>query len=206
MRILAVCDERYEVATRRVVGEGATIVTSPPVFAAEFKPSWLADRDFIYIDLNGQSGSAYLYSGPELQSAALSAQAVRAARVDGAIVFATVCHFPETPFLGAFLEAGAKAVIAGEGWNYGGSAQRLVGAQHLARYLLQGLEIGWDVRRAFASARHRLARSLSAWVLDPVETRDTLAFRLWRARDEDFAGEGAGHDDGRRGGRDGEHG
>jgi hypothetical protein len=184
MRILALCDQWYEEATRKVVGERARVVTCPPTFASDVEPGWLGGYDFIYVDLHGQPGSAYLYAGRKQELAALSVPVVRKANLKGTVVFAATCFLPHTPFLKAFLASGATAVMGGYGTNYG-AAHRLVGAQHLAKFTIQGLMAGWDLETAFNAGLHRLRRNLMAWVLDPRETADTLEFRIWRAGDDE---------------------
>ena len=180
MRVLAVCDQRYAVATREVVGRGAGMITSPPVFAGDWLPGWLgAGWDFIYVDLHGQPGSVYLYSGPNQAQAALSVRMVRGADLRGAVVFAATCYLPSTPFLDAFLGSGALAVVAGRGENWG-TRRRLSGAQILAKYLLEGLRAEMELGTAFRWAKQRLRRKVTAWLTSPKATADALRFEIWR--------------------------
>lgn len=176
LKILAYCDQRYEQATRRVVGEGAMIVTSPPAFAGDVE---LEGYDLIYLDLHGQPGSVYLYSGPETDRAALSVWAVRAANLDGAIIFATTCYLPQTPFVRAFLDAGASAVIGGDGENWG-TSERLSGAQVLALLTLRALVAGRELDDALKKAKRKLHFSLLRRLWDRKATADALQFQIWR--------------------------
>lgn len=178
------CDQRYAAATREVVGRGVNIITSPPVYAGDWDPDWLgAGWDFIYVDLHGQPGSVYLYSGPSQAQAALSVRVVRAAVLEGTVVFAATCYLPSTPFLDAFLGSGATAVVAGRGENWG-TRRRLSGAQILAKYLLEGLRAEMELGTAFRWAKQRLRRKMTAWLMSPKATADALRFRIWRAPPE----------------------
>lgn len=179
VNILAYCDKRYQVATRRVVGDDAEVLTSPPVYAIDFQPDWLAGRDLIYLDLHGQPGSVYLYSGLDQDRAALHVIQVRTAKLGGAVVFATTCHLPETPFLQAFLEAGAGAVIGGGERNYG-ARRRLSGAQVLARGLLIALRAGQGIDDAFKLAKLVVRMDPLRWLADRKATVDALQFEIWR--------------------------
>ena len=177
MRVFAYVDQRYQYATRAVVGNEATLLTSPPVFAADFNSIWLNGQDFIYIDLHGQPYGVYLYSGPGQLSGALGLATVRHARLSGAVVFATTCYLPRSHFLEAFLTAGARAVIAGAGVNWG-TRGRLSGAQLLARSVLRQIESGLPVEAALAEAKRRLRLSpRRLWEREATE--DALAFRLF---------------------------
>lgn len=177
MHIFAYVDQRYQNATRKVVGEGATLLTSPPIYAADFNPEWLEGYDLIYLDLHGQPGSVYLYSGEEGRMAALSLKVVRAARLGGAVVFATTCHLPNTHFLDAFLDAGASAVIAGMGLNWG-KQTRASGAQLLAMLTIRAMKAGKAFDVALADAKARLRFSLQR-LLDRDATEDALAFQAY---------------------------
>lgn len=179
MNVLAYCDKRYQVATRRVVGDEAEVLTSPPVHAADFQPDWLAGRDLIYLDLHGQPGSVYLYSGEDQDRAALHVDQVREVALDGAVVYATTCYLPETPFVEAFLEAGASAVIGGGERNYG-TRHRMSGAQVLAKGLLSALRTGYAVDDAFKRAKLWLQVDPLRWLVDRKATADTLQFKIWR--------------------------
>lgn len=185
MRVLAYCDERYLLATRAVVDRGAKtlmLITSPPTYAREFDPGWLAEWDVIYLDLHGQPDSVYLYSGAHQETAALKVDTVRQAQLGGAVVIATTCYLPETPFIAAFLAAGASAVIGGEGTNFGGRT-RLAGAQVLARLVLKRLEQGDPAEKALGYAQKVMARNLRLRFLEREATEDALAFKLFKRKE-----------------------
>lgn len=177
MRILAYTDQRYAVATRQVVGVGATILTSPPLYAADVSASMLQGYDLIYIDLHGDPGSVYLYSGKPALQAALKLDTVLGSNLTGCVVLATTCYLPQTKFIEAFLNAGARAVIAGDGENYG-DRTRLSGAQVLAHKFIEcytgnaGTALEW--------AKQSMQSSLWARFFQRKATADALQFRLFQ--------------------------
>lgn len=177
MRILAYVDLRYQNATRRVVGSEAIILTSPPIGAADVNAEWFEDQDLIYLDLHGRSSSVYLWSGPSGLSPALGLRTVQTMRLGKAVVFSTTCYLPETQFVDAFLKAGALAVIAGEGQNWG-TQERISGAQELALHLIRYMETGKPVKVALQMAKRRLRYSLSR-VRDRQAAEDALEFKLF---------------------------
>lgn len=181
LRILAITDKRYVRSTLEVVGEEGDILVSPPLTASEIQPSWLEGYDVIYIDLHGLPGSAYLYAGENQDLPGLSFKTVRQAWLDGAIVVATSCHLPSTPFVDAFLAGGARAVIAGEDVNFGGRT-RASSAQRLAMdviFFLRAAGADWDVQEILDKAKTRLGREFGS-LFRPRITRDALAFKLYQ--------------------------
>lgn len=178
MKILAYTDRRYLAATRKVVGRGADILMSPPLYAAHISGDLLCCYDAIYLDLHGEPGDDHLFSAG---GAAMTLRAVQGAQMHGTTVIATTCHLPETPFLDAFLGAGA-VVIGGAGRNWG-TRRRLSGAQVLARYIIRALKRGATPEYALAQAKRRLRYSLKRLV-DKAASDDALEFRIWR-RDGD---------------------
>lgn len=179
MRVLAIYDERYAAATVKVVGQGATLLSAPPYVAREMTPARLERYDVLYLDLHGQPGSVYLYYGAPALQAALHVDTIRQANLAGAVVFATTCYLPATPFLHAFLQAGARAVIAGEGVNYAGRT-RLAGAQLLARLVLRRLERGQAVEQALAEGLQVMRANLRLRLFERQATEDTLGFKVYR--------------------------
>lgn len=184
MRIFAYVDQRYQHATRKVVGEEATVLTSPPIYAFDFNPEWLEGYDLIYLDLHGRPNSIYLYSGEEGLSGALDVKHVFNARLGGAVVFATTCHLPDTKFLSAFLDAGASAVIAGAGLNWG-NRTRISGAQLLAALTIRALRAGKTADDALIEAKRRLRFSIHR-LRDWGATIDALLFNVY-VRSDDYA-------------------
>lgn len=179
MNVLAYCDERYLKITRQVAGERATVISSPPLFAGNIEPTRLSGHDLLYIDLHGQPGSVYLYSGPKQSWGALHVDAVRAANLRGTVVFATTCYLPQTPFLQAFLDAGALAVIGGQGRNWS-TSKWLSGATLLAQLFAQQMANGLKPLDALHNAKTLLSRRMVKRLLYRNATADAMNFRIWR--------------------------
>jgi len=188
VRILAYCDWRYLAATRRVVGEGkeTMIVSSPPLFASHILPEFLEGYDLLYLDLHGlpQSGFLYTQTYNKAGDFALNFQTVRRADLDGTVVVATTCYLPETPFVNAFLHAGAAAVIGGSGANYG-SRRRLSGAQALAKHVIRNLQRDVAPAAALGRAKKRLRRDKRRMILERTATKDALAFKLFTKQESE---------------------
>lgn len=187
MNIFAYVDRRYQFSTRKVVGEEATVLTSPPIYAYDFNSEWLEGHDLIYLDLHGRSRSVYLYSGDEWDGA-LDVRHVLDAKLGGAIVFATTCHLPDTKFIGAFLDAGASAVIAGAGVNWG-ARTRISGAQLLAALTIRALRAGRMVDIALVEAKRKLRFSFHR-LRDWEATEDALQFNAY-VRSDNYGRNGA---------------
>ena len=186
IRIFAYCDQRYKVATKKVVGEGALIATSPPWLAHSVKPEWFTYKDIIYLDLHGEPGSIYMWSGPEQDIPALNAKMFDQVSVGGAVIIASTCYLPKTPFLRAFLEAGAEAVIGGDGKNWG-NQRTLTGSQLLAADVIKALRAGVAVGEALQKAKHKLSRNWRRFIGRP-KTRaaiaDALEFKIFTGEDK----------------------
>jgi hypothetical protein len=179
MHILALTDERYLEATRQVVGKRATVLTCPPTFASDLTPADLEGYSLIYVDLHGQPESVYLRAGEGQDLPALNAQTVRQADLAGTVVFATTCYLPQTPFLPAFLQAGAVAVVGGDGENWG-KRKKPVGAQSLAAKMLARMRAGGvGLPEALEQAKREMRWSLEN-LLDRKATQDALRFEIYR--------------------------
>lgn len=178
MNIIAYTDARYVTATRQLVSDAARVITSPPTYARDVQPEWFTGYDVVYLDLHGLAGSVYLYSGQHAENAALSVETVRAMQLNGAVVFATTCFLPQTPFVKAFLQAGASAVIGGDGENFGGKT-RLTGAQVLARLVLRELRDAHPVQAAVDRAKKVLRANLRFQLFDRRSAEDALQFKLF---------------------------
>lgn len=189
MNVLAYCDAAFLPATRRVLGEQGLILTCPPHTLETLPPATLEGRDFIYLDLHGAAGRATLYGGGGAVPA-LHVDTVRAADLTGTVVFATTCYLPETPFLDAFLQAGA-VVVAGPARNYRYSPE--LGRLFRRAYAGDSGELfiprrpgpaRWPTLAqratvALARAKQLLARQLWRWVASVPAMRDALAFQVY---------------------------
>jgi hypothetical protein len=136
----------------------------------------LAGYEVIYLDLHGEADRDYLFTTDGIP--VLDLETVRKAKLGGAVVVATSCYLPESGFVEALLEAGARAVIAGRGQNYG-AIWWLTGAQALARAVLRGLKRGLVIENALAEAKWQLRRSVLR-MLSRRAVEDALAFQVFR--------------------------
>lgn len=162
----------------------------PPFTAETVGPELLEGYDVLYLDLHGKPGSFYLWAGKMQDVAALSVETVRGADLTGCVVFALSCYLPETPFLAAFVGAGAT-VIGGEGPNYGGRFI-LSGAQLVAQRLLTAMrQEGWTPADGLQPVLDAAAGTVT---LHEDALADALAFRMWGegAQGGDGAGEQGG--------------
>jgi len=179
MKILVLTDKRY-LGAALAVAPGADVWCFPPMTAGDFRPEFLEGYDFIYVDLHGQPESVYLYCDEGESTAAISAQTVRAAEISDAVVFMTTCYGPETPFVKAFLEAGARAVVAGSGVNWG-TRKRLSGAQLLGKYFMErmdpGISLGDSLGAAKAKLKQKGMKSMRKSIREAA--RDALEFELF---------------------------
>ena len=128
MRVFAYCAANYEQATRRAAG--VPPVCCPPVWADTLDLSLLENNDLLFFNLHSLAdipaflGTKY---GPPI---ALRATQLAEVDLGGAVVFAENCYLGDSqhPMRQALLDAGASAVIAGAGLNYGSTGQDLKGA------------------------------------------------------------------------------
>ena len=176
LRVFAYCDRRYLKVTRKVVGDAAHIVASPPTLAPDVEPDWFAGQDLIYVDLHGRPGSIFLWSGRDQEYPALDANTLKRAGLGGAVVFATTCYLPRTPFVEAFLAAGASAVIGGHGPNWG-NLRILGGAQLLAAGVLKQMRAGAAAGDALVAAKNALRHNWRRF-LPLRRTREAIADAL----------------------------
>jgi len=158
----------------RSVGKAAGVqpLLSPPMRAEYFGHELLENHDFIYLKLHGRAGQPYWYGDGYIE--ALSADTVRSARLDGAVVFAASCHLPESPMLEALLDAGASAVIGGRGRNFA-ATDAVWGADLLGMYVRWFMKLGMRVDRALKWAKWRLRLGVQ-----DRATKDALEFQLFR--------------------------
>ncbi len=161
MRTLAYCAQSLLGSTMRVMGWKEWEVNSCPPYSRKILPYGLTLRPssiigplgFLYLALHGRPGDAALYGDNRIS--ALTVDQVRGLDLSGCIVFAISCYLPETPFLQAFFDAGASAIIAGPGENQTGPSV-LEGAALLGAWVRRGLGWGLPARRALVLAKLRM--------------------------------------------------
>jgi hypothetical protein len=176
LRIWAYCT----VPARRSVAEATGIepLTSPPMTAVEFEPGWMEGHDLLYFRLHGLN-EATLWFGEGRDGnhcLALTDSQIKQADLDGAVAVIGNCYGARSPMVKALYQAGASAVIAGSGENYA-AGQRVIGADKLAREVIDGLRRGRSVTRALYIARLKLF--MTVW---RAADRDALEFRVIERR------------------------
>jgi hypothetical protein len=177
MDVFAYCTQAAREAVKNALGVDP--VTSPPT--GDLDPAQLAGHDLIYIRLHGIDGLPDVWFGEGddgNQIEALTAETVRRSNVGGAVVVIASCNGADSEFPEAFYAAGASAVIAGSGPNYA-AAQRVIGADLLARYILNLMEAGIGTKKALFLSKARLA--LSSY---RAADADAMKFKLMEKREK----------------------
>lgn len=158
MRVWAYCAAGYAESVRRAAG--VEPVVCPPTTAETLDLRVLENRDLIFLKLHSLPDAHALLGSPQGPPVALRSEQLRAWGVDlgGAVVFAAVCYMGDAshPMRQAFLEAGASAVIAGPGQNYGSVTGELKGVDLLGVWVRRWLRVGFGVSAAIGLARQRV--------------------------------------------------
>jgi hypothetical protein len=154
MRTIAFCCRSTARITQRAAGVEKAL-TSPPVTVDTFTPAMIQGADLLYLKLHGIPHQPYLYG--DCFTTACSAEQIESCDLAGCVVFAAVCHLPETPLLQALFQAGARAVIAGHGSNYAAKS-RVYGADKLGMLTRRLLRLHVPPHVAFRLAKARMAR------------------------------------------------
>ena len=136
-----------------------------------FRPETINGRDLVYICLHGLPDQPYLYASD--WSTAVSADQLRAARLDGAVVYMAGC-FGQGPVAEALLAAGAQAVVGDADSTWAGYVLP-TGSNALGRLFVAGVRRGETVREALNGARRQfLAADPSKRALALAETVSIL--------------------------------
>lgn len=175
MRVFAYCIAPAVRAVRAATGTAP--LTSPPWTADLLRPEMLAGWDLIYLRLYGLPDAADTWFGGragELVPALCKyhLDALEPDGLGGAGVVVANCYGASSPLIAELYQAGAGAVIAGHGPNWG-AADRLVGTDLLVHSIILGMRAGMGIKRALQMAKVRLA--FSAW---RAADRDAMQFSL----------------------------
>ena len=176
MRILAYCIA----PAREAVGAatGVAPLTSPPWTADLLVPERLQGYDLLYFRLNGLPDLPNTWFGQGPRGGLVPAlhkehlDALEPDGLGGAVVVLANCYGAGSPMVREVYQAGASAVMAGYGPNWG-AADRLVGTDLLVRWVILSLRTGFSAARALQLAKMRLA--MSAW---RAADRDAMQFTL----------------------------
>lgn len=133
---------------------GVQPLTSPPTFLSVFDPRQMEGHALLFFKLHGAPGASFWYG--DGGQVACSADQIRSAHLNGALVFAANCWGgKDSPMVQALLAAGAAAVVTGEGLNYAGVTQ-IDGADIIGivwrAFLELGADAGWALTLAKAAA------------------------------------------------------
>lgn len=175
MRIVAFCTQNAAQAVAKATG--TTPLTSPPLLAMDVTLEMLA-ADLLYFRLHGTESNTDVWFGDDgaggLQPIALRLEMVSKLKLDGAVVVVANCYGAASPFVRAFYEAGARAVIAAPGLNYA-AGHSVIGGDMIVRRMIRELRRGKTAKVALKRARRRVWFSFRT----PRKVRkDTLDFAI----------------------------
>ncbi len=153
---------------------GVVPLTSPPATIADFDNS-LLQADIIYFRLHGFPMMPTRWFGEDEDGnlpAAIGDEQIRAAKLPSSVVILANCYGDSSPMVQDFYQAGASAVIAGSGPNYA-SGSKVIGADKLAREMIEALQRGLPVEAALIYAKAQLGMTSYR-----MTDRDTLEFHI----------------------------
>lgn len=176
MRVFAYCARDFIVPSRRAAG--VEPVSCPPTTCDTLDLAQLEGNDLIMFNLHGIRKVGAFFGNRDGPPVALLSSQVKSVNLGGAVVYAPVCYLGEddNPMLDALLDAGASAVIAGHGRNYGGTSSRLVGVDLLGLWIRRGLQAKLSPESALRLSRLRLRLSAS------MANADARGFEVFRKR------------------------
>jgi hypothetical protein len=184
MRILAITLPEFEQQARQIAGPDADVLVAGGSILVW--PS-RARYDLVLIWLHPSADGRAWVDGEGRE--VLDVVQMRDLPLDSAVVFVGACWAVESdPMIGALFEAGARAVIAGPGENYGG-ADGFVGADVLALTFRQALGVGVPLGAAWTLAR---AATRLAGLRGALGVEDALEYRIRAGEDENGAGDSGG--------------
>lgn len=156
---------------------GITPVASPPVTARTFEPIMLEGHDLLYFRLHQVEAMPTTWLGEDLHGdmfPALHLHQVEGVYLNGAAVVIANCYSQGSPFVPAFYENGAGAVIGAHGKNYA-AGNRVIGSDLLVLWIIRLMGKGLSIGAALAGAKTRLLTT--AW---RRADRDALGFQIIR--------------------------
>jgi len=154
---------------------GVVPFTSPPWTAKTFDPAMLIGYDLMYFRLHQARILSSLWLGEKKDGgwiAALRVEQLKGLDLGSPIVVIANCFGDEGPFVPAFYRAGARSVIAAPGPNFA-AGNAVIGTDLLVKWLIRGLRLGLNVKRALTVAKARLVAT--AW---RGSDRDALQFKI----------------------------
>lgn len=183
MQVVALCAKSFAKGVRKAAG--VKPLTFPPLTYESFWSDMIVvggrvyAHPLLYLKFHGLPEQPYLYTDGYVT--AMSAEQVRNMKLQGTVVFAAVCHLPRSPLMQALFDAGASAIIAGEGPNYAYSYGKLHGADALGWWVRHFLAIGMNVDKALDLSKRALKLTNRPRNSNEKMTlADTLGFKVYR--------------------------
>lgn len=173
MNVFAYCTFPARTAVETAVG--AEPFTSPPHTIQTVGKSF-ANADFIYFRLHGTPKVRQVWFGETDKGGLVAAfdmsNLVGVTLKRSPVVLIANCFGDQSALVQALYDAGASAVIAGDGPNYA-AGKRVIGTDKLASLLLSLLKRGYEIGTAVKLAKARLL--LTSW---RSADKDAARFRI----------------------------
>lgn len=151
MKTVSLAARRWYVSTW--IASGARPIAAPPLTMSSFAPSVISGAALLYVCLHGLPGQPYWYGSD--WATVVSAEQIRGARLDGAIVYLAGCY-GQGPMTDALLAAGAAAVVGDEDSTWAGYVLP-TGSNALGRRFVRHLKAGLSAGAALDRARAEYA-------------------------------------------------
>lgn len=170
MRILTITVPSFERVARQIAGPDADVMTTGAIFSWPKKAIYDLVMVFAHPSADGRA-----WVDDEGRVVA-TAEEIAESPLSGAVVYLGVCWGMENEALiDALFEAGARAVVAGPGENYGGQDGVMAGSDVMAGALRAAMQVGLNLAAAWGLARVYV---LTAQVFGVPGAADALEFDL----------------------------
>lgn len=185
MKVVAYASEMYAEALKRAAG--VTPITSPPVTGYSVNVKEFEGAGVLIFMLHGELGDPVWRGegrqtiGPiTLRPEALRVDQLRGLDLQGTVILLGNCWSGNGPdvFRPVLFEAGASAIIAGEGANYSERSSGQAGFPQLVRWFLSYYP-RHSVRTALLLSKLSMVANLVKGGLYVAADVDTLAFKLF---------------------------
>lgn len=187
---------RSSMAVFRPVGDGKTLLVSPPQFSGSFEAKKVVESQIGYYNLHGLEDTAEWYgqkdvsenyNGPDYPIALCPRDLVKNGHAPS-VVFTEACYgahitgkTEDKSIALKFLSIGSKAFVGSTGIAYGSVTTPLIGADLLAylfwRYMKEGKTAGEALMRAKVDLVQQLKRSQG--YLDGEDQKTLISFVLY---------------------------
>lgn len=147
MNMVSLAARRWMISTW--MASGARPITAPPLTADTFDAGLVNGCDALYVCLHGLPDQPYWYGAD--WATAVTADQIRACRLDGAVVYLAGC-FGQGPMTDALLAAGAAAVVGDADSTWAGYFLP-TGSNALGARFMSGLRSGLSAGAALSAAK-----------------------------------------------------